>query len=164
MVLSDDATAARLDATCARQEQDPDTAPSAKTKVNIFCSSDSLEGPNLARDMSKSSLDSWCSNDTYVARSITGVLTATIDLYILYQCFSGPSATTFTPCSPFCPGVTGIPELECSSCHSLFHPVCVGIPSNRIPQLARTFRCKVGLLFGLFGVRGVGTFYRSIFV
>ncbi|XP_023340374.1 uncharacterized protein LOC111710503 [Eurytemora carolleeae] len=55
---------------------------------------------------------------------------------------SGPSVSNFSPCSPFCPGVTGIPELECSSCHSLFHPVCVGIPHNRIHLLASLFRCK----------------------
>ena len=51
-------------------------------------------------------------------------------------CFSsggggGGLMSSFTPCSPFCPGVTGIPELECCSCHSLFHPVCVGIPQSR---------------------------------
>jgi len=54
----------------------------------------------------------------------------------------GPSMSNFSPCSPFCPGVTGIPELECNSCHSLFHPVCVGIPQARIHQLSQSFRCK----------------------
>jgi len=52
------------------------------------------------------------------------------------------SVSNFSPCSPFCPGVTGIPELECSSCHSLFHPVCVGIPQSRIHQIQNAFRCK----------------------
>ena len=51
----------------------------------------------------------------------------------------------FTPCSPYCPGVTGIPELECSKCHSLFHPKCVGIAQARVQALARSFRCKVPL-------------------
>jgi len=55
---------------------------------------------------------------------------------------SAPNMSNFTPCSPFCPGVTGIPELECASCHSLFHPKCVGIPASRIAQIQGTFRCK----------------------
>ena len=65
---------------------------------------------------------------------------------LIFDIFSGPSVSNFSPCSPFCPGVTGIPELECSSCHSLFHPVCVGIPQNRIHLLASLFRCKVGYI------------------
>ena len=51
---------------------------------------------------------------------------------------------SFTPCSPFCPGVTGIPELECTQCHSLFHPKCVGIPSWQVASIQHTFKCKVG--------------------
>jgi len=49
---------------------------------------------------------------------------------------------SFTPCSPFCPGVTGIPELECTQCHSLFHPKCVGIPSWQVASIQHTFKCK----------------------
>jgi len=48
----------------------------------------------------------------------------------------------FTPCSPFCPGVTGIPELECHQCHSLFHPKCVGIHQAMVTQIMDTFKCK----------------------
>jgi len=49
---------------------------------------------------------------------------------------------SFTPCSPFCPGVTGIPELECTQCHSLFHPKCVNIPAWQVASIQQTFRCK----------------------
>jgi len=48
----------------------------------------------------------------------------------------------FTPCSPFCPGVTGIPELECTQCHSLFHPKCVSIPGWQVASIQTTFKCK----------------------
>jgi len=48
----------------------------------------------------------------------------------------------FAPCSPFCPGVTGIPELECQVCHSLFHPKCVGIPPSQVDSLQDSFKCK----------------------
>lgn len=50
--------------------------------------------------------------------------------------------TDFSPCSPFCPGVSGIPELECSVCHSLFHPKCVGIPNIMVTQIRDQFKCK----------------------
>jgi len=48
----------------------------------------------------------------------------------------------FAPCSPFCPGVTGIPELECTQCHSLFHPKCVSIPAWQVASIQATFKCK----------------------
>lgn len=51
--------------------------------------------------------------------------------------------SNFTPCSPFCPGVTGIPELECGQCHSLFHPKCVGIPPWQVANIQGTFKCKI---------------------
>jgi len=53
-----------------------------------------------------------------------------------------PDVSTFSPCSPFCPGVTGIPELECTQCHSLFHPKCVSIPQWQVPNIMGKFRCK----------------------
>jgi len=49
---------------------------------------------------------------------------------------------SFTPCSPFCPGVTGIPELECTQCHSLFHPKCVNIPQWQVANIQHSFKCK----------------------
>jgi len=49
---------------------------------------------------------------------------------------------SFTPCSPFCPGVTGIPELECTQCHSLFHPKCVNIPQWQVATIQNSFKCK----------------------
>jgi len=53
-----------------------------------------------------------------------------------------PDVSNFAPCSPFCPGVTGIPELECTLCHSLFHPKCVSIPQWQVPNIQGKFRCK----------------------
>jgi len=50
--------------------------------------------------------------------------------------------STFSPCSPFCPGVTGIPELECTQCHSLFHPKCVSIPQWQVTNIMGKFKCK----------------------
>ena len=49
----------------------------------------------------------------------------------------------FTPCSPFCPGASGIPELECTQCHSLFHPKCVSIPAWQVASIKNSFKCKV---------------------
>jgi len=54
-----------------------------------------------------------------------------------------PDLTNFTPCSPFCPGALGIPELECIQCASLFHPKCVGIPQWQVASIAAKFKCKV---------------------
>lgn len=53
-----------------------------------------------------------------------------------------PDMFSFTPCSPFCPGVTGIPELECTQCHSLFHPKCVNIPQWKVANIQHSFKCK----------------------
>ena len=55
-----------------------------------------------------------------------------------------PDLSAFTPCSPFCPGVSGIPELECTHCHSLFHPKCVSIPQWKVATIQNSFKCKVG--------------------
>ena len=57
-----------------------------------------------------------------------------------------PDLSSFTPCSPFCPGVSGIPELECTQCHSLFHPKCVSIPQWKVATIQNSFKCKVGSL------------------
>jgi len=53
-----------------------------------------------------------------------------------------PDLSNFTPCSPFCPGVSGIPELECTQCHSLFHPKCVSIPQWKVATIQNSFKCK----------------------
>jgi len=53
-----------------------------------------------------------------------------------------PDMFSFTPCSPFCPGVSGIPELECTQCHSLFHPKCVNIPQWQVANIQHSFKCK----------------------
>ena len=50
-----------------------------------------------------------------------------------------------TPCTPYCPGVSGFPELECTGCQSLFHSKCAGIAPHRVAMIKRSFRCKVGL-------------------
>jgi hypothetical protein len=42
---------------------------------------------------------------------------------ILRPSFSAPGVS----CSIHCPGVSGFPSLSCTSCHSLFHPACVGL-------------------------------------
>jgi len=55
---------------------------------------------------------------------------------------SGPDLSNFAPCSPFCPGVSGIPELECTQCHSLFHPKCVSIPQWKVASIQNSFKCK----------------------
>jgi hypothetical protein len=65
---------------------------------------------------------------------------------ILYNfSVSGPARTAMTPCTPYCPGVTGFPELECNGCQSLFHSKCVGIAPNLVGKLKRSFKCKVKL-------------------
>jgi len=53
-----------------------------------------------------------------------------------------PDMFNFTPCSPFCPGASGIPELECTQCHSLFHPKCVSIPAWQVASIKNSFKCK----------------------
>ena len=56
-----------------------------------------------------------------------------------------PCGGTVTPCTPYCPGVSGFPELECNGCQSLFHSKCAGIAPHRVAMIKRSFRCKVGL-------------------
>lgn len=49
------------------------------------------------------------------------------------------------PCTPYCPGVQGIPELECRSCQSLFHAKCVGINQMALNKVKENFRCRMCL-------------------
>jgi len=51
------------------------------------------------------------------------------------------TGSTFSPCSPFCPGASGVPELECKTCHTLFHPLCVGIDEEKVEQRRSSFKC-----------------------
>ena len=51
------------------------------------------------------------------------------------------------PCTPYCPGVNGFPELECSGCQSLFHSKCVGISAVLVPRLMSTWKCRVSIKF-----------------
>ncbi len=46
-------------------------------------------------------------------------------------------------CTPYCPGVSGFPELECNGCQTLFHSKCVGISPNVVDKIKATFKCKV---------------------
>ena len=56
----------------------------------------------------------------------------------------GGGATTATqPCTPYCPGVSGFPDLECTHCQSLFHSKCVGIHQSVLERVRSTFRCRV---------------------
>jgi len=48
-----------------------------------------------------------------------------------------------TPCTPYCPGVTGFPELECRGCQSLFHGKCVGISQSVIQRVQGTWMCRM---------------------
>ena len=48
-----------------------------------------------------------------------------------------------TPCTPYCPGVTGFPELECRGCQSLFHGKCVGVSSAVIDRIQGTWMCRM---------------------
>ena len=50
------------------------------------------------------------------------------------------------PCTPYCPGVTGFPDLECTHCQSLFHSKCVGIHQVVLEKIRKTFRCRVSLI------------------
>ena len=47
------------------------------------------------------------------------------------------------PCTPYCPGELGFPDLECTHCGSLFHPKCVGVPEAAVNRIRSTFRCRV---------------------
>ena len=46
-------------------------------------------------------------------------------------------------CTPYCPGVSGFPELECIGCQNLFHSKCVGIAPNVVDKIKGSFKCKV---------------------
>jgi len=47
------------------------------------------------------------------------------------------------PCTPYCPGELGFPDLECTHCGSLFHPKCVGVPEAAVNRIRSTFRCRI---------------------
>ena len=51
------------------------------------------------------------------------------------------------PCTPYCPGVNGFPELECTGCQSLFHSKCVGISQTLLPRLMTTWKCRVSIIW-----------------
>jgi len=53
-----------------------------------------------------------------------------------------PTKKTLLPCSIHCPGTTGFPSLSCKSCHCLFHPKCVGVPSNQAAHPNAAFYCN----------------------
>lgn len=59
------------------------------------------------------------------------------------EVIASSSTSTMTPCTPYCPGVSGFPELECQECQSLFHTKCVGIPQVALPKIKGSFRCKM---------------------
>ncbi|XP_071743370.1 uncharacterized protein [Lepeophtheirus salmonis] len=50
------------------------------------------------------------------------------------------SELEINPCTPYCPGVTGFPEVECKGCQSLFHAQCVGLLNSRSMS---NFYCKM---------------------
>eukprot|EP00096_Caligus_rogercresseyi_P013985 TRINITY_DN6545_c0_g1_i1.p1 TRINITY_DN6545_c0_g1~~TRINITY_DN6545_c0_g1_i1.p1 ORF type:complete len:687 (-),score=217.80 TRINITY_DN6545_c0_g1_i1:327-2387(-) len=54
--------------------------------------------------------------------------------------FKGSSDLDMSPCTPYCPGVTGFPEVECKGCQSLFHAQCVGLQYRRNMS---NFLCKM---------------------
>jgi len=47
------------------------------------------------------------------------------------------------PCTPYCPGVSGFPDLECTRCQSLFHSQCVGINESLLSRIRSTFKCRI---------------------
>jgi len=51
--------------------------------------------------------------------------------------------SAMAPCTPYCPGVTGFPELECRGCQSLFHGKCVGIPQTAINRIQGSWMCQM---------------------
>ena len=63
--------------------------------------------------------------------------------HLLCRVDHSASGSAVTPCTPYCPGVSGFPELECNGCQSLFHSKCAGIAPNRVAMIKRSFRCKV---------------------
>ena len=50
------------------------------------------------------------------------------------------------PCTPYCPGVSGFPDLECTRCQSLFHSQCVGINESLLSRIRSTFKCRVSII------------------
>ncbi len=44
-------------------------------------------------------------------------------------------------CSIHCPRVGGFPSLSCLSCHSIFHPTCVGLPEGTDYEATYDFYC-----------------------
>lgn len=55
----------------------------------------------------------------------------------------GAQATAAEPCTPYCPGVTGFPDLECTRCQSLFHSKCVGISEAALNRIRSSFKCRI---------------------
>ena len=53
------------------------------------------------------------------------------------------AATAMEPCTPYCPGASGFPDLECTRCQSLFHSKCVGINESLLERIRPTFKCRV---------------------
>jgi len=56
---------------------------------------------------------------------------------------SAPTASYTEPCTPYCPGVSGFPDLECTRCQSLFHSKCVGINELLVDRIRSTFKCRI---------------------
>merc|ERR1711988_190559 len=56
---------------------------------------------------------------------------------------SSTAMTALQPCTPYCPGVCGFPDLECTHCQSLFHSKCVGIHQSVLERIRPTFRCQI---------------------
>ena len=65
----------------------------------------------------------------------------------LYNSLSSAHSVALNPCTPYCPGVNGFPELECTGCQSLFHSKCVGISQALIPRLLTTWKCRVSIVY-----------------
>merc|ERR1719412_3506491 len=56
---------------------------------------------------------------------------------------SSTAMSALQPCTPYCPGVSGFPDLECTHCQSLFHSKCVGIHQSVLERIRPTFRCRI---------------------
>ena len=71
------------------------------------------------------------------------------DIYKVFEIqffsLSNAQSGTMNPCTPYCPGVNGFPELECTGCQSLFHSKCVGISPVLLPRLMPTWKCRVSI-------------------
>jgi len=59
------------------------------------------------------------------------------------EILSNAQSGAMNPCTPYCPGVNGFPELECTGCQSLFHSKCVGISQTLLPRLMATWKCRM---------------------